>query len=179
MVARAVAVVVLLTLGTAGCGDDSDEPTATGATTTPARTVDDQQVEQGIRDSLTTSSAKVAKVSCPGDVPVQTGDTFTCSVTYSNDATGKVKVTQQGAGRYTYELKPGSVQIPGSELEAQIKKDLAAQGAPDASVNCPDTIIVKVGTTVTCSVSGASGVASGSVTYTFSSDTGDGSVETG
>ena len=154
----------LAALALGGCGS-SDNSTATSAQT---RTVDDQQVEQGIEKSLSTSSEKVTNVSCPSDVPVEKGDTFTCSVTFSNDATGKVTVTQEGANHYTYKLKSGSVQIPGSAVESQLEKELAAEGAPNATVNCPDNIIVKTGTTVTCDVSGAQGVANGTVTFTFS-----------
>src|SRR3954452_2340925 len=149
----------------AGCGSSSDD-TATSAT---PKTVDDAQVEQGITDDLSTSSAKVTSAKCPSDVPVQKGDTFTCTVAFDNGATGKATVTQQGANKYTYELKPGSVQVPGSTADAAVEKSLAVQGAPNATVNCPQNIIVKVGTTVTCDVSGASGKASGQVTFTFSS----------
>jgi hypothetical protein len=148
----------------AGCGSSSDD-TATSAV---PKTVDDAQVEQGIETDLSTSSAKVTSAKCPSDVAVQKGETFTCTVTFDNGATGKATVTQQGAGRYTYELKPGSVQVPGSTADAALEKSLAAQGAPDATVTCPENIIVKVGTTVTCNVSGAQGVASGTVTFTFS-----------
>ena len=58
--------------------------------------------------------------------------------------------------------------IPGSAAAAQIEDSLAAQGAPNATVACPQNIIVKLGTTVTCDVSGAQGVAQGTVTFTFS-----------
>ena len=159
-----IAAAALVALALAGCGSSSDS-TATSAQT---RTVDDQQVEQGIEQSLSSSSAKVTKASCPSDVPVQKGDTFTCSVTFSNDATGKVTVTQKGANHYTYALKSGSVQIPGSAVDQQLEKELASAGAPNATVKCPDNIIVKTGTTVTCDVSGAQGVANGTVTFTFS-----------
>ncbi|HEY3188623.1 MAG TPA: DUF4333 domain-containing protein [Solirubrobacteraceae bacterium] len=148
----------------AGCGSSSDEP----ATSAAPKTVDDAQVEQGIKDDLSTSSAKVSSAKCPSDVAVEKGDTFTCTVTFDNGATGKATVTQQGLNKYTYALKPGSVQVPGSTAEAAVEKSLAAQGIPNATVNCPDNIIVKVGTTVTCNVSGAQGVASGTVTFTFS-----------
>ena len=57
------------------------------------------------------------------------------------------------------------MQIPGTTAEAAIKKSL---GIPNATVTCPQNIIVKVGTTVTCNISGASGVATSKVTYTFS-----------
>ena len=103
---------------------------------------------------------------------MEKGDTFTCTVSFDNGATGKATVTQQGRNKYTYELKPGSVQVPGSTAEAAVEKSLAAQGAPNATVTCPANIIVKVGTTVTCDVSGAQGAASGTVTFTFSDDEG-------
>ncbi|MFL5756740.1 MAG: DUF4333 domain-containing protein [Chloroflexota bacterium] len=147
---------VLAALAAAGCGGSSD-------------TVDATKVEQGIKDSLSTTSTKVTKASCPNDVKSKDGATFTCSVTFSNGATGKAKVTQTGTGHdYTYALKPGSVQVPGSTADAAVEKSLAGQGAPNATVKCPQNIIVKVGTTVSCDVSGASGKASGQVTFTFS-----------
>src|SRR3954454_14607626 len=160
-----------------GCGSSSDD-TATSAT---PKTVDDAQVEQGIKADLSTSSTKVTSAQCPSDVVVEQGDTFTCSVKFDNGATGKATVTQQGLDKYTHELKPGSVQVPGATADAAVEKSLAAQGAPNATVNCPENIIVKVGTTVTCDVSGAQGVASGTVTFTFSDAEGDidsSSVET-
>src|SRR4051795_5903404 len=157
-------LVALGALCAGGCGSSSGG----SATGTQTKTVDDTQIEQGIETSLSTSSAKVTSAKCPSDVPVQKGDTFTCTVTFDNAATGKATVTQQGLNKYTYELKPGSVQVPGATAEAAVEKSLAAQGAPNATVTCPENIIVKVGTTITCNVSGAQGVASGTVTFTFS-----------
>ena len=111
----------------------------------------------------------MTKAKCPEDVKSETGATFTCNVTFSNDATGKVTVTQTGKKDFTYTLKPGSVQVPGSAAERELQKSLAAQGAKNATVKCPESIVVKVGTTVTCDVTGASGAAHGKVTFTFSS----------
>src|SRR3954447_22820443 len=161
----AAGLCVLAALAFAGCGGSSDSETV------PAdATVDATQVEQGIKDSLSTSSVKVTKASCPNDVKSENGAKFTCGVTFSNGATGKAKVTQTGPGnKFSYELKPGSVQVPGSTADAAVESSLAHQGAPNATVNCPQNIIVKVGTTVTCDVNGASGKASGQVTFTFSS----------
>jgi hypothetical protein len=151
-------VLAIAALSAGGCGSSDDE-----------KTVDDAQVEQGIEDDLSTSSTKVTGAKCPSDVTVQKDATFTCTVTFDNGAGGKATVTQEGFNRYTYALKPGSVQIPGSTADAAVEKSLAAQGVPNATVNCPENIIVKVGTTVTCNVSGAQGIASGAVTFTFSS----------
>ena len=168
--------VALAALVLAGCGDDeSKEAGAVTATATARGTVDDAEVEKGIEEDLSTASAKVSSAKCPTDVEAKAGATFTCGVTFSNGATGKAKVTQVGPGQFTYELEPGSVQVPGEVADAAVEKSLAAQGAPGATVNCPANIIVKVGTTVTCDVSGAQGAASGSVTFTFSSA--EGSVD--
>ena len=171
--AKAAAAVVLGALMLAGCGgDDSKEAGATTATPTPRATVDDTQVEQGIKDQLSTASVKVTSATCPTDVEAKSGATFTCNITFSNGATGKATVTQMAPNQFTYELKPGSVQVPGEVADSAVEKQLAKQGAPNATVNCPQNIIVKVGTTVECNVSGAQGAASGTVTFTFSSDEG-------
>ena len=164
-----------------GCGSSSS--TQTSSTTTSktksaatssaaTATVDSAQIEQGIERSLSTPSVKVTSASCPKNIPSKVGQKFTCSVKLSNGGTGKVVVTQSGPNHFTYEFKDGSVQIPGSTADEAVKKQLAHEGAPNAVVNCPSTVIVKVGTTVTCAVSSANGKVNGSVTYTFSSANG-------
>ena len=171
--AKVTAAVMFGALTLAGCGgDDPKKATATTPTPTPRGTVDDAQVEQGIKEDLSTASVKVTSAKCPADVEAKSGATFTCSITFSNGATGKATVTQKAPNQFTYELKPGSVQVPGEVADAAVEKQLAKQGAPDATVNCPQNIIVKVGSTVECNVSGAQGAASGTVTFTFSSDEG-------
>src|SRR5208283_2373186 len=70
---------------------------------------DAQGVENGIEASLSTSSVKVTQATCPSDVPVEPGGTFTCNVTLSNGGTGEVTVTQRGANNYTYAFTPRSV----------------------------------------------------------------------
>ena len=164
-----VAVGVLLAASAlaVGCGSSSKESSGTD-TAGAQRTVDSEAVEKGIESSLSTSTVKVTDASCPGDVAVQEGATFTCSVKLSNGGSGKVTVTQKGAHQYAYEFTPGSVKIPGTSAAAVIEKQLAAQGAPNAQVTCPETIIVKVNSPVTCNVSGAQGAAAGTVTFEFS-----------
>ena len=173
--AQAFAAALASVVVAAGCGSSNDEMATTVATSTEPRTVNAAQVEQGIEDDLSTASASVTSAKCPDDVSVQQGETFTCTVAFDTGASGRATVTQLGANKYSYELEAGSVQVAGSTAEAAIKKSLAAQGLPDAVVNCPDNIIVKVGTTVTCDLSSSGGAASGSVTFTFSDA--DGTVD--
>lgn len=158
----------------AGCGGDSSS-SSSSSSSSPTRTVDDATIESQIDQQLSTSQAEVTKAQCPSDEPSKTGNTFECSVTWSNGATGKVKVTQQSATQFTYTPVDGSVQIPGTAVATEIEQQLAKQGAPNAQVTCPSTVIVKVDSPVTCDVSGASGAATGQVTFTFS--TAEGTVD--
>ena len=141
-------------------------------TTSHTTTVDSTSIETGIQQQLSSPSADVTKTSCPSGVTSKTGTTFECSVSWSNGATGKVKVTQTAPSHFTYEPVPGSVQVPGATVEKSLQEELATQGAPNAAVNCPDKIIVKLGTTVTCDVAGAGGKAAGTLKFSFSSAAG-------
>jgi hypothetical protein len=176
MAYRSFATVLLVggALAATCCGSSSDDDPSTTAKTaaSPAPTVDTSAVETDIKQQYSTSAVKTSSVKCPKDVKSKAGATFKCDVTWSNGATGKVKVTEKSPSQFSYEIVSGSVQIPGESVDQTLEKDLAAQGAPNATVNCPQNIIVKVGTTVTCNVSGGGGKANGTVTFTFSSETG-------
>src|SRR3954453_22522323 len=177
------AMVVGCALAVAGCGGSSDAGSSAPASTTPkAPVVDSSMVEGDIKQQFSSGGAEVTKVDCPNGEKFKAGATFKCKVSWSNGATGKVKVTEASLSHYTYALVSGSVQIPGASVDKALEKDLAQQGAPDATVSCPQNIIVKKGTTVTCNVSSASGRANGQVTFTFSSEEGTidpSSVQTG
>jgi len=162
---RALLVAALTAIGLSACGGSSSS-----SNTPTTSTVDDAAVESQLKQQLSTPTAQVTKVSCPSDVKATDGATFKCSVTWSNGATGKAQVTQVAPGKFTSKPVSGSVQVPGATVEKSIQADLAKQGAPNATVNCPDNIIVKVGTTVTCDVSSASGKANGQVTFTLSAE---------
>src|SRR3954452_14416824 len=136
---RVVSAIVLLGLCAAvasGCGG--------------TKTVDTSTVEQGIQEQVAIGTATASTVKCPTDVESKEGNTFDCSVTFDNNATAKVKVTQGKGNKFQYAVVPGSVQVPGSEIEKQVENALAQQGASNATVNCPDNVIVKVGTYVSC-----------------------------
>jgi hypothetical protein len=157
---------------TGSCGDDDDK----------GRTVDATKVEQAIEKDLSTSTAEIQSVSCPDDEKSETGAKFTCSAKFDGGGSAKVTVTEtQAPNQFTYEFKAGTVKLSGASVDKALEKDLAAGGAPDATVNCPSTIEVKTGTTVSCPVSGARG-GSASVTFEFSDDSGsidESSVDTG
>jgi hypothetical protein len=162
-----VSALVGLALAGAGCGET---------------TVDATQVEQQIEQQLSTATTKVVSVSCPDDVKSETGAKFTCSAKLEGGGSADVQVVEtQAPNQFTYSFKPGTVEISGATVDKAVEQDLAAQGIPNATVNCPSVIKVKPGTTVTCPVSGARGGA-GTVSFQFSDASGsvdESSVETG
>lgn len=158
---RAAVVTAVLVIG-AGCGDDEDE------------TVDAAQIEQQIQQSLSTTTTKVASVSCPDDVKSETGAKFTCSAKLDGGGSGKVQVTQTGESEFTYTFKPGTVQLAGETVDKRLEQQLAASGIPNASVECPGPVKVKPGTTVTCPVTGAGG---GAATVSFEFTDASGSID--
>jgi hypothetical protein len=68
-----------------------------------------------------------------------------------------------------------SVSCPNDDaVEPALEEELAASGVPDTTVDCPDTIKVKEGETVTCTATGSGGRQS-QLTFTFSSA--DGTID--
>jgi hypothetical protein len=83
-----------------------------------------------------------------------------------------VTVTQESNhNTFTYAFKPGSVVLPGSTVDKAVEQNLADAGVKDATVNCPDTVPVKTGTTVTCPVTTSSG-REATVSFKFTSSSG-------
>src|SRR5687767_6302000 len=100
-------LAIVLALAVAGCGNDQE-----ASDTSAAPSVDSAEIENQIKDELSTDATKVSKATCPSDVEGEAGSTFECSVGWANGANGKVEVTARGANRFTYEPVPGSVKVP-------------------------------------------------------------------
>ena len=151
--------IVVGLLATAGCGSDD--------------TVDASKAEQGIENSsLSTSTTQITSASCPDDVKKEKDKTFTCDVKLSGGGKAQVTVTQTSDhNTFTYAFKSGSVVLPGSTVDKEVEQNLADAGIKDATVNCPDSVPVKPGTTTTCPVTTASG-RQATVSFTFSDSSG-------
>jgi hypothetical protein len=162
----AAMAVSALALTTASCGDDDGDGGGERGQ------VDVAAVERQIEQGLSTANAKVDSVGCPSEVQSETGGTFRCSVTWTNDAKGEVEVAQESRTQFDVEVVPGSVEVPGSEVEDELERALAQDGFSGATVSCPETVTVELDTTVTCNATGAGGQAGGTVSFSFSSSEG-------
>jgi hypothetical protein len=156
----ATALVILVTVGVLACGDDNIDP---------------EKVEQGIEQDLSSATAQITTVSCPSDVKKEEGKKFTCDAKLEGGGKAQVTVTQTDSrGNGTYAFKPGTLQLSDNSVEPALEESLTAKGVSDPQVDCPESILVKEGETVTCTATGAGG-RSGDVTFTWSSD--DGSID--
>lgn len=151
-------VVVVAALATAGCG---------------SATVDASKAEQGLENSsLSSSTTQITSASCPDDAKKEKGKSFTCDVKLSGGGKAKVTTTQtSNHNTFSYAYKPGSVVLPGSTVDHELEQDLDDAGVKDAHVDCPSSVPVKQGTTVTCPVTLSSG-AQGTVSFEFSNSSG-------
>jgi Domain of unknown function (DUF4333) len=157
-IAVAGSIAVMIGALAVGCGSD---------------TVDASKAEKGIEDSsLSTSTTQITSASCPNDVKKEKGKTFTCDVKLNSGGKAKVTVTQtSNHNTFSYAFKSGSVVLPGSTVDKAVEHDLADAGIKDATVNCPSSVPVKPGTTVTCPVTGSSGKQA-TVSFEFSNSSG-------
>jgi hypothetical protein len=158
---RATAVIGIgIAFAVAGCGSD---------------TINADEVESGIEESLSGATASVSSVSCPDDVEKEEGATLTCDAKLEGGGSAKVKVTQtSNGGDFTYAFKPGTVVLTDDAVEPALENDLTASGVPDTTVDCPDTIEVKEGEQVACTATGAGGRQT-QLTFTFASA--DGTID--
>jgi hypothetical protein len=148
----------------AGCGGDKGN----------SKTVDANKLEQEIENSVPGQTIKVSSVSCPNDEENKADTKFTCDAKLSDGGSAKIAVTVTAPSKFSYNVKPGTVVLAGASIDKALEKDLAANGAPDATVNCPDKVKVDPGTTVTCPAQGAGG---GTATVSFQFTDASGSIE--
>ena len=159
---RALGVALAIALGAAalGCGDEN---------------LDTEEVEQGIEQDLSSSTAQIASVSCPADVKKEKGEQFTCDAKLEGGGKAQVTVTQtDDRGNAVYAFKPGTMELADDAVEPVIEESLEARGVEGVQVACPSLMPVADGESATCDATGAGG-RSGQITFTWSSD--DGSID--
>jgi hypothetical protein len=144
-----------------GCGGDKGN----------GKTVDANKLEQEIENSVPGQTIKISSVSCPNDEENKADTKFTCNAKLSDGGSAKIAVTVTAPSKFSYNVKPGTVVLAGASIDKVLEQDLAANGVPDATVNCPDKVKVQPGTTVTCPAQGTGG-GTANVSFQFTDATG-------
>jgi len=87
---------------------------------------------------------KVASIACPKEVHVEASATFTCTVTGKDGTKGVVSVTQAD-GKGTIRVAAPFLLQPAESIQSDLRTR-----SPRATVDCPDIIAVKKGSTFVC-----------------------------
>lgn len=116
-------------------------------------TIDAAKGEKFIRGVVAKQvGARVATVSCPGDIETKKGDRFTCTVTGADGSKGDVLVTQRD--------DDGNVAVSAPflhvrEAETVMAEQIAKQTKErEVKVACPEIIVVKKSELFRCKATG-------------------------
>jgi len=123
---------------------------ATVALSGCTKTIDASKGEAEISKAVRVQAGvPVKEVSCPEDVKVEKGGTFTCTVTAKDGTKGNVQVVQSdGDGNVKFEAPF----IHMDEAEGSIVEQINAQvkNAGQVTVDCPDIVVGEPGAPFTC-----------------------------
>ena len=84
-------------------------------------------MEKEIQAQLSTATAEVASVSCPGDVEAEEGARFDCKAKLEGGGQAVVVVTQRERDEFTYSVKPGTMKLADESLESYLETQLKAK----------------------------------------------------
>jgi hypothetical protein len=116
----------------AACGGDDEEftlppptTTATGETGATGATGEDGAAGSGdaVEEALTEAGFGIASVDCPGDVPLEEGDTFECEFTMDSGSSGTMSINVDTAddqsATISYLGEAGEDSVEGEGVEVQ------------------------------------------------------------
>ena len=107
---------------------------ACGSTKIDAKEAEDL-IAESVREQV---GAEVKSVSCPTGLTAKKGETFECTVTGTDDTTGKAKVTMKD-DEGNVDASAPFVHV--RDLEREIAGGIGGQiGASDVEVSCPEII---------------------------------------
>jgi hypothetical protein len=141
---RLVAAPRLLMLALAGaialaaCGSSSGSKLDTG------------RVERAMAASILAQRGLRATVTCPSEVPVKTGYTFTCNAKLDVGSYPVTVVVTNSKGHVRYENHAPLIALNTEKVEHAIAASIASQRHLTATVNCPEEVLQKAGVTFTC-----------------------------
>jgi len=133
LLALALAAGVLL----AACG--SSEPK-----------LDTGRVERAVQASILAQRGLRTTVTCPSDVPLKAGYSFTCNANLDVGTYPVTVVVTNSKGHVRYENRAPLVALNTEKVEHAIAASIAAQRHLTASVSCPAEVLQKAGIEFTC-----------------------------
>jgi len=148
-----------------------------------SKSLDGSSIQGQIADGMATQAGGSWTVSCPSDIAIEQGSTFTCDATNADGTTSTITVTQKDAdGNVSWTSDISALDL--DKVRTSIATDLGTQVGGTWTVTCPDKVDIGAGKTFTCQAESDSGQTTPiTVTQTdtdgnISWTTGDGSAAT-
>lgn len=130
--------------------DDRGTVHWTESASSPASTLLSDSVVGQLGPALLASGIDVDSVECPDGMPVRSGYTFDCTLTYDGGKTTPIRITETDEqGTFTW----ATTVILADVVVAQVKPEVEAQtGKSVESMACPDALPLAAGTSFDCQV---------------------------
>ncbi|HST43042.1 MAG TPA: DUF4333 domain-containing protein [Conexibacter sp.] len=147
--ARSALIAALLAGGlvVAGCG---------ASVTVGGITIDHEKAQKLVVDNLSGRGDQISARAavCPEDVDAETGETFSCEVTWEDGGRGSVTLhIRSDDGEIEFDnddVTFPAAQIDPAETEAFVRRNMTFTTGERAVVDCPDGIVSTPGETFRC-----------------------------
>lgn len=111
--------------------------------------LDGNSIEGQIADGMATQAGGTWTVTCPSDIPIEQGATFTCEATGADGSISTITVTQDDAdGNVTWTSDLTALDM--GTIETGVAAELGTQVGGTWTVTCPETVDIGAGKTFTC-----------------------------
>jgi hypothetical protein len=120
--------------------------------------LDTARVQRAVAASILTQRGLHTTVTCPSDVAVKTGNTFTCAAKLDVGSYPVTVIITNSKGHVRYENRAPLIALNTGKVENAIAASIALQRHLSAKVTCPKEVLQKAGIVFTCTavVSGKS-----------------------
>ena len=107
------------------------------------KTLENDSITSGVESKVAEAGVTASSVSCPKDVKVKKGDTFTCTVTLETGQTFDVTL-EQTDDNGTLNIDDGGQVFVGSKVASQLESALSS-GSTTVTATCPNVTILPGG----------------------------------
>jgi hypothetical protein len=121
-----------------------------GSVSVGGKTLKTNEAEASIKSLVTSKvGARVKSVSCPEDIDVKTGATFTCTVVGTDGSKGAITAKQtDDKGNFDVDLPLIRPRDAEQAMTTSIKKQVSVK---NLAITCPEIVVFKTGGTFRCS----------------------------
>jgi len=135
---RLLALALVASIALAACGSSGGS------------NLDTARVEHAVAASILAQRGLRTTVTCPSEVPIKTGYTFTCEAKLDVGSYPVTVVVTNSKGHVRYENHAPLIALNIEKVEHAIAASIASQRHLTATVKCPEEVLQREGITFEC-----------------------------